>query len=174
MDLWMEEEHLRQKACTHKAKCFSSPLSPSFFGSMFCEGRAAISRDQKEWMERSVMCSGYGPIWELPILEDSAVSDHHLLNQPKSAAWLPSMHSGSVGAGVGCIARDVSWSVGRFVYYKIIQLRQRKELAKIRAVCIFKSEQSHEVPFGEAESPWKPCSRRTKIVVWYGKPKPSQ
>lgn len=30
-----------------------------------------------------------------------ALSDHSLLNQPVSAAWLSSIHSGSVGTGVG-------------------------------------------------------------------------
>lgn len=74
------------------------------------------------------------PFWRTHYL---ALSDLSLFNQPMSAAWLPSIRSGSIGREVGWLARDISWSVGRFVSYKIIQLCQRAVVDKVRGVCVF-------------------------------------
>lgn len=119
---------------------FSSLLSPKFFLEVcFVKVEMLLAETRSnEWKGQSgaaaTASSESLPFWRTHYL---ALSDLSLFNQPMSAAWLPSVRSGFIGREVGWLARDISWSVGRFVSYKIIQLCQRAVVAKVRGVCIF-------------------------------------
>lgn len=97
---------------------------------MFCEGQNAVSRDQKEWTERSVVqqqrvSSESLLFWRTHYF---TLSHYSLLNQALSAAWLPSIHSGFLGTRIADLPE--MWAEVWEGLCLILQLCQRKVIAK--------------------------------------------
>lgn len=168
MDFWKLREFIsRESLYTVKKKFFSSPFSPRFLGNMFFEGQNAETRKTEQ----------KGRSWAAARVSSESLlfwRTHHFSLSPlqsfKSScvSCMAAIHTFWLRRNTDCwLARDVSWSVGRFVSYKMVQLCQRKVIAKNqRSQCFLKWIKQGNTCWRGQEPLIASFMQNCKSVIW--------